>query len=375
MFDKAAIIKMIPLRVRENIKYFLKKINETKLVKSFRAHKIKKYLENIFKNSKNLDDLDSSEIHQKIVELYCLTSGRALDQISNGLINDSKPISGDSKYFSNFESKKSEIVSSINEKGFYLIESVIPKNICELIVDYALKTECFPRPADGMVSQKKALPAPPFQSARYDFSPDRKLIFENEILQELIFDPFIFRLSQEYLGGKPYLEHIEMWWYFPYEMRDDAWAENYHFDLDSLKWIKFFINFEDIHLENGPHCFIEGSHKAKAIPVALLSKGYARLEDSEVFESLPNAKEHKFVVPAGSILIEDTRGLHKGLSPISGRRLLFQIEYSSIYVGHNKREKIGSLKNVTGPMCQRFLDSYESYAGHFSSDFLKKYLK
>ena len=372
MIERATIVSYIPFWARRNVKRYLKILNESKPFKFLRAHKITRALNSIFQQSKNLDGLDSLKIHQKIVELHCLTSGAALDKLSNSLINDSISISGDSKYFSNFELIKSEIVNSINEKGFYLIESVIPKNICDDVVAYALQTESFPRPADGMMALKKSLPAPPFQSARYDFSPDRKLIFENEILQELIFDPFIFRLSQEYLNGRPYLEHIEMWWYFPYEKRNDAWAENYHFDLDSLKWIKFFINFEDIHLENGPHCFIEGSHKAGAIPKSLLSKGYARLDDSEVFEKLPNAKEHKFVVPAGSILIEDTRGLHKGLPPISGRRLLFQIEYSSIYIGHNKREKIESLKNVTSSMSQRLSESFESYSGHLSGDILRK---
>lgn len=369
MFNRAAIIKMIPLRVRENIKYFLKRLNESKLLKILRARKIKRSLENIFQQSKNLDGLDSTEIHQKIVQLHCLTSGHALDELSNRMANDSIEVVDSSKYFSQYHSSKVDIVNEVRTKGFFAIESVIPKSICQEVVEYALNTECYPRPAEGDISALKSLPTPPFKSARYDFSPDLRSIFDYQILQDLIFDPFIFDIAQKYFNGRPYLDPVELWWYFPYDKRDDAWAENYHFDMDSIKWLKFFINFEDINVANGPHCFIEGSHIAGAVPNALLAKGYSRLLDEEVLVAMKNHEERVFTVPAGSLLIEDTRGLHKGLTPDLGRRLLFSIQYSNVYLGHQVRQKIDVLNKIGNVMESRFKASPESYTGFFSKKF------
>ena len=125
----------------------------------------------------------------------------------------------------------------------------------------------------------------------------------------------------------------------------------------------------DIKIENGPHCFIEGSHKGGAIANSILSKGYVRVSDEEVLRSAKNADEHIFVAPAGSLLIEDTRGFHKGLTPQSGRRLLFSIQYSNVYLGHHARNKISTLSNITDVMRRRYSQSPNSYCGHLSDRF------
>ena len=307
MVERALVVKVIPLRIRRKIKYFLKIFNEIKLIKILRVRKIKRSLENIFQQSKNLDGLDSTEIHQKIVQLHCLTSGHALDELSNRLANDSIEVVDSGKYFSQYHSSKVDIVNEVRAKGFFAIESVIPKNICQEVVEYALNTECYPRPADGEISALKCLPTPPFKSARYDFSPDLRLIFDNQILQDLIFDPFIFDIAQKYFNGRPYLDPVELWWYFPYDKRDDAWAENYHFDMDSIKWLKFFINFEDINVANGPHCFIEGSHIAGAVPNTLLTKGYSRLLDEEVFIAMKRINTSSFVFSLNYFLLNSIK--------------------------------------------------------------------
>ena len=40
------------------------------------------------------------------------------------------------------------------------------------------------------------------------------------------------------------------------------------------------------------------------------------------------------VAPAGSILLEDTRGLHKGISLQRDHRLMLQFEYAQTLFGH-----------------------------------------
>ena len=366
---KKILLKIIPLEIQIKIKSVLRSISNNKVFRIIRARKIKSELMVIFMKSKNVAGTDSKSIHNKVIELFCLTSGIGLDEISKKLPNDSILIVDRSKYFPKLQTSTQEIADEIKEKGFFLIESAIPKDICEAVVEYASSVASYPRAMHGAAPIEKSLPIPPYKSARYDFSPDPKLIYSNPVLQELIFDPFIFDVAQKYLNGLPYLDPVELWWYFPYGKRDQNWAEDYHFDLDSLRWLKFFINFEDIKIENGPHCFIEGSHKGGAITNSVLSKGYARVSEEEVLRGTKNTKEHIFIAPAGSLLIEDTRGFHKGLTPQSGRRLLFSIQYSNVYLGHHVRDKISALSNITDVMKQRCSESPNSYYGHLSDRF------
>ena len=74
-----------------------------------------------------------------------------------------------------------------------------------------------------------------------------------------------------------------MWWSVAGNKQpDSAAAQLYHFDMDRIRWIKFFINLTDVTAENGPHCFIAGSQQTCGIPRHLLAKGYTRLSDEPV---------------------------------------------------------------------------------------------
>ena len=232
-----------------------------------------------------------------------------------------------------YKSSNKDIVSELKNKGYFVVDSYIPKDVCERIIEYAENTPSFPRPLD---EQTSSLPIrtkinfnEPYLSARYDFSPDVLSILQNQDLQNLMSDPFLIGIAEEYLSCLPYLDPIELWWFLPYPIRDAGWAEDYHFDFDSVRWLKFFFNFEDIELENGPHSFIEGTHKDFGIPEDLRKRGYVRHSDEDVFRYIDRSNEKKFTLKAGSLLIEDTRGLHKGTSPVAGRRLMFQFQLSN----------------------------------------------
>jgi len=233
------------------------------------------------------------------------------------------------------------IVSQLKEKGYYVIEDYLNPMISREIVKYASVTPCYPRKKDS--EKIDYLPQnlkKPYLSARYDFSPDLKSIFSNIQLQNLIADPFLYSIAEEYLSSTPYLDPVELWWFVPFPERDAAWAEEYHFDYDSIKWLKFFFNFEDVTYENGPHCFIEGTHKDYGISESLRRLGYTRHSDAAIFSEYDKSLEKIFTAKAGSLLIEDTRGLHKGLTPTKGRRLLFSFQLSNyLFIENSDLEK------------------------------------
>ena len=85
--------------------------------------------------------------------------------------------------------------------------------------------------------------------------------------------------------------------------------------------------------EAGPHCFVAGTHRSGSIPQKFLSQGYARLSDTDVNASFAAAVVLEFGGARGTIIVEDTRGLHKGKPVRRGDRLMFELEFSNSLFG------------------------------------------
>ena len=103
--------------------------------------------------------------------------------------------------------------------------------------------------------------------------------------------------------------------------------------MDRIKWLKFFFYITDVGPDNGPHSFVAGSHRTKGIPASILNKGQVRIDDGDVLDSYSKQDIIEFEGPAGTIIAEDTRGLHKGKHVRKGDRLVFQLEFSDSVFG------------------------------------------
>ena len=116
--------------------------------------------------------------------------------------------------------------------------------------------------------------------------------------------------------------------------------------MDRPKWIKVFIYLKDVDLDNGPHCFISKSHLDDGINYNIRKYGYSRIQDS-LIQKYYSEEDIKYIVgKKGSLLFEDTRGLHKGLRVNKNSRLLLQFQYSSSLFG-SKYKKISFPNNQT----------------------------
>ena len=161
------------------------------------------------------------------------------------------------------------------------------------------------------------------------YSIHAETLINQPAVQKLISDTSIIWLAQEYLESKPILDHLTMWWISNINENPDAEAAQlYHFDMNKVKFLKFFLYLTDVGTENGPHCFIQKSHRTGGIPSALLERGYARISDEEVKPHYPSEDFVEITGPRGTIFAEDTRGLHKGKRLDHGDRLVFELEFS-----------------------------------------------
>ena len=225
-----------------------------------------------------------------------------------------------------------QVAASIRKNGFHVFDRTLDPETCQKLIHFSLT-----HPAKAVAHNGDSVPEHSVfnrgnpQSIRHQFAADE--LFQDETIQELATDPFFFSIAQEYLGFNPVFDVLAMWWSAPTknEQLQSRAAQLYHFDMDRLKFVKFFVYLTDVGPDNGPHCYVRGSHKRK--PAALLKDG--RLSDKEILDYYPAEDVFELTGKSGTILAVDTRGLHKGKPLVADDRLIFQVQFADSLFGQN----------------------------------------
>lgn len=307
--------------------------------------------------------------YQAMVQLFCATGGRFNDWISRLIGARSQPLAlppangvlGDLQ-----GQALAAHTETLRDRGYIVFPKALPDDVCDRLMRFARETPALVRRMDHEAEgqpPRLALfdPAKPL-AVRYDYPVDALL--NQPDVQALLSDPSLLALAQSYLGSRPRADVLSMWWHTNFHDRPDSEAAQfYHFDLDRIKWFKVFIYLTDVGPQDGPHSFIEGSHRTGGIPASMLRRGYVRLSDDEVHGHYGTAREVEFVAPRGTVIVEDTRGLHKGKAVSGSSRLILQLQFSnSLFGGQYARARIG---RVVDPGLQTLMqaapDVYSNY--------------
>jgi hypothetical protein len=305
--------------------------------------------------------------YRHMLQLFFKTGGVSNDAMSSLLalknwpyrLPDAKGVLGD------LSKQAIETVGSdIRERGYHVFEQRLPEALCDELLNIATSRSCVQRRKDGDANvdvEVSRFPRENPSAVRYDFAED--LLVNEPLIQGLLADRSIISVAQNYLRCSPIIDIVAMWWNAASLQPDKQAAQYWHFDMDRIKWLKFFIYLTDVGPNNGPHSFVEGSHRTRCIPPELLNKGYARLTDAEVSSHFSPEKFIEFTGPRGTIIAEDTRGLHKGKHVTNGDRLIFQMQFTNSLFGGET--PVSRIERVSSPalagMVKRYPRVYSSY--------------
>jgi hypothetical protein len=275
--------------------------------------------------------------YQSMIQLFCATGGASNDAMSSmlSMLNrpylfaDNRGVLGDLS-----TEDVSAIAADIKIRGYHVFKTRLSDDLCDRLLEFASTAPCAKRGMDGETAIDAAgmrYPREKPDAVLYEFR-EQDLI-NNAIIQNLMADRSIISVAQVYLSAQPVVDVVTMWWSAVSQRPDKQAAQFWHFDMDRIKWLKFFVYLTDVGPENGPHSFVEGSHRRGGIPQDLLRKGYSRLTDEEVGRNYSPDKFVEFTAPRGTVIAEDTRGLHKGKHVTKGDRLIFQLQLSNSLFG------------------------------------------
>lgn len=168
--------------------------------------------------------------------------------------------------------------------------------------------------------------------ARLIAGTSNELIDNNAFILDLFVDRYFIEVVSRYLDTIPVLDSIEAWHtnagYISEEKMDQD-AMMFHFDKDRIAWLKCFIYLDDITTDNGPHCYVPGSHRNRG--GELLHDG--RFTDEEIIQYYGPDSIKMATGLAGTIILADTHCLHRGSLVNTGRRRLLQLQYSNSLFG------------------------------------------
>lgn len=305
-----------------------------KLKRAYRHHILKRKLSSGWQEF-NRSGKTTPETYRALRQIFILTRGGYNDKVAQEIIISTgkerkENVEGILGYLDEKDLK--EMADQMKKDGYYIFNSCLSPEKIRSIVNFALEEPVhYLNTETGKQSVEKIKydPKTPI-SPRYNFP--RESILKSEVLQDLIFDDSLSAFAQEYLGCKPILDHLAFWWSQPFngKAKSEA-AQLYHFDMDRIKFMKFFFYLTDVDTYSGPHCYVKNSHTK--LPPEINKDGRFTDLDIEKIYGAHNMLE--LVGKKGAIMAVDTRGMHKGKELIKGERLLFQIEFAISMFGQN----------------------------------------
>lgn len=281
------------------------------------------------------------------------------------------------KVFNKTSPQVEEALANLRTKGYHEVANFLPNSLLvetQKAVDDGLKQGTFEMPClsqtmidpakHGKLIDRYLLGSPrdhfnqgiafdksQFQSLDQvvdEFAPstiklnlqENTLVFLKVLLNEFVLD-----VAEKYFAIRPYLVEAYARRNYPatYKVMNHMW----HRDTNNKFFLlKAFVFLSDCEITHGPHQFVMGSHKDETFR----DKTY--YHDDEIIKVHAD-KVKTSIVKAGTLILEDTRGLHRACVPINGERDLLYGVFFPLPFWHRSEHKQYKISNV---QAAQFLD-------------------
>lgn len=161
-------------------------------------------------------------------------------------------------------------------------------------------------------------------------------LFPDKYLYQLAYSSFVFDVVNNVFNFTPNVRYISVWCNFSNNKKEVIETQIFHRDSDDTNLLKAFVYLNDVNENNGPFAFIQGTHRKFRslffwwfLKLFRLRDRSASLSDSSVRKYFNKNRIKTIVGKAGSCILADTNGLHKGTKPKIGYRILVNIIYTS----------------------------------------------
>jgi hypothetical protein len=256
--------------------------------------------------------------------------------------------SGNNSKFISPGNKETHVVN-LKNNGYTIMDNMVEPKVIDEILNYSQSLKCFdPFGADGLSECTIEEASKKSYTAHFKAAD----LLGNKTIMDIANDEGILNMAQDFLGAKPTISSVNMWWSF--DGKEGAQeAQNFHRDIDDIKFCKLFVYLTDVTAETGPHIYVRGTSSSPKL------REHKRYTDKEIEDTFGKENIVSFEHPKGTVFVVDTYGFHKGMPPRKGRRLLLQVEYSLHPIGYQDYH----------PIAINYENNYNKYANRLFFNF------
>ena len=159
-------------------------------------------------------------------------------------------------------------------------------------------------------------------------------------IHEIARSPDLLTIASLYLGAPVVAYNFNAWWQYtkPVQLNYNN-AQKWHRDRDSLNSLALFIYCTDVNKDNGPHLYMEGTHRSDTClnqfsttdddhHRLILGEKHTFIGDDQWLQFQPKSSPICRIGESGTAFFEDTKGFHKGLPLLQGSRLVLRINWT-----------------------------------------------
>lgn len=230
--------------------------------------------------------------------------------------------------------KINNIVQNLNNQGVSIILNTLDKKKCKNIIDN-LNNKKFINRSTNII---KNIDLNDSNNRNIWWLHDYNDLLKIDIVQHIITSEYILKIAENYLNCNPILHNVLFWASYP---GDTDTTQKFHQDYDDIKFLKVFIYLNDVNKQNGPHVYVKNSINNIHLIKNENSRLSERYEDNVIYEKYGN-NVINITGNTGTIIFEDTHGLHKGTNVKDGKRFVLQLVFGSstyYYLKNNNYEK------------------------------------
>ena len=143
----------------------------------------------------------------------------------------------------------------------------------------------------------------------------------------IVNDDKLTEILSTYFNGPYKLDYIATWWSFKnLNQSPNEKTQYFHRDIDNFNFVKLFLYLTDVDELSGAHQYIRFTHTYK-IENTISSKN---ISFDTIKKNIKDEDLYSFIGKAGSAILENTYGLHRGSTPKSRDRLMISMSFSLV---------------------------------------------
>ena len=203
---------------------------------------------------------------------------------------------------------------SLKDNGYYVFKNRLKQDLIDNFVSLSDTLGFLAEDSRQQVSEEITFgQIQNGKSLRYIYNNN---VFKHILVDNLLSDSVLVSLIEDYLKTNQITIYGKGWKSvgrsnITLNQASNA-AQMFHFDYDSMNFLKIFVYLSDVTEHSGPHEFISGSNKPYSTNLMSNNiKPYGRYTDQSMFKIF-RKNATRFTGLKGTVIIEDTSGFHKG---------------------------------------------------------------